>query len=84
MASRGIKLRQSYRPYREDKNNPLGPWIIHLTFDKRDTLRGLHGTKDPLSIGKAATMGCFRVYNEAIEYIVRSGLIRRGDNILFR
>jgi len=43
-------------------SNPLGVAAIYLA---QDLLR-IHGTSDPKSIGKAASSGCFRMYNEDV------------------
>jgi lipoprotein-anchoring transpeptidase ErfK/SrfK len=42
--------------------NPLGARAIYLS----DSLLRIHGTNDPSSIGKAASSGCFRMYNEDV------------------
>ena len=42
--------------------NPLGPRALYIG----STAYRIHGTIDPLSIGKAASMGCFRMYNDDV------------------
>lgn len=84
--SQGVRLKKYYRPYKYDKSNPLGPYMIHITFVDypADNLRGIHGTNEPTSIGQAVTSGCFRNYNWNIIRIVEERLIVGGDLILFR
>lgn len=43
-------------------DNPLGARALYLG----DTLYRIHGTNDPNSIGRAASSGCFRMYNEDV------------------
>ena len=43
-------------------NNPLGARALYLG----DTLYRIHGTDKPLSIGKAASSGCFRMINQDV------------------
>lgn len=51
-----------------DPTNPLGTrWI---GFDAENTdgrIYGLHGTNQPMSIGKNVSEGCIRLQNEAVE-----------------
>ncbi|CAM3989956.1 L,D-transpeptidase [Mesobacillus thioparans] len=51
-----------------DPKNPLGSrWI---GFDAENTdgrTYGIHGTKDPSSIGRKVSEGCVRMQNEAVE-----------------
>jgi len=56
----------------EDPNYPLGSrWMELEGLDentKHETGFGIHGTKDPDSIGKASSRGCIRLHNgDAIE-----------------
>ncbi len=44
-----------------DPNNPLGPFWLDLGDSY-----GIHGTIDPLSIGKAESRGCIRMRNEEV------------------
>ena len=48
--------------------NPLGARALYLFQNGNDTLYRLHGTTEPLSIGKNASSGCIRMVNQdAIE-----------------
>jgi lipoprotein-anchoring transpeptidase ErfK/SrfK len=44
--------------------NPLGPRAMYLLRDGVDTGYRFHGTLDPSSIGKDASSGCIRMFNE--------------------
>ena len=46
--------------------NPLGARALYLYKDGRDTLYRIHGTNEPGSIGKNASSGCIRMFNECI------------------
>lgn len=52
----------------DDPQNPLGEYWIGLTGTDGDAVDkqgyGIHGTIDPDSIGKQASMGCIRLINE--------------------
>jgi lipoprotein-anchoring transpeptidase ErfK/SrfK len=47
-------------------NNPLGARAMYLYQDGRDTLYRIHGTTDPLSIGKSMSSGCIRMLNQDV------------------
>ncbi|MDE2383729.1 MAG: L,D-transpeptidase [Alphaproteobacteria bacterium] len=47
-------------------SNPLGARALYLYKDGRDTLYRIHGTNDPSSIGKSASSGCIRMFNEHV------------------
>lgn len=48
--------------------NPLGARALYLFQNGNDTLYRIHGTREPLSIGKNASSGCIRMVNQdAIE-----------------
>lgn len=47
-------------------NNPLGARALYLYQNGRDTLYRLHGTNEPLSIGRAVSSGCIRLFNQDI------------------
>jgi lipoprotein-anchoring transpeptidase ErfK/SrfK len=48
--------------------NPLGARALYLFHNGNDTLYRIHGTTEPLSIGKNASSGCIRMVNQdAIE-----------------
>ncbi len=44
-------------------DNPLGARAMYLFQDGKDTLYRIHGTNEPLSIGKAVSSGCIRMLN---------------------
>ncbi len=46
--------------------NPLGARALYLYQDGIDTLFRVHGTNEPWSIGKAASSGCIRMFNEHV------------------
>lgn len=46
--------------------NPLGARALYLHRDNQDTLYRIHGTNEPWSIGKAASSGCIRLFNQDI------------------
>lgn len=46
--------------------NPLGARALYLYKDGVDTLYRIHGTNEPGSIGKSASSGCIRMFNEHI------------------
>ena len=46
--------------------NPLGARAIYLYANGLDTLYRIHGTNEPLSIGKAMSSGCVRMLNEDV------------------
>lgn len=43
--------------------NPLGARALYLYKGEVDTMFRIHGTRDPKSIGKAASSGCIRMLN---------------------
>ena len=46
--------------------NPLGARALYLYKNGVDTLYRIHGTNEPGSIGKSASSGCIRMFNEHI------------------
>lgn len=44
--------------------NPLGARALYLFQNGNDTLYRIHGTTEPLSIGKNASSGCIRMVNQ--------------------
>ena len=46
--------------------NPLGARALYLYANGEDTLYRIHGTNEPLSIGKAMSSGCIRMLNEDV------------------
>ncbi len=59
-------------------NNPLGPRWVGLTQKGF----GIHGTNQPLSIGKAASHGCIRMRNRDIEQFFE--MVSLGDTVSIR
>jgi lipoprotein-anchoring transpeptidase ErfK/SrfK len=47
-------------------DNPLGPRALYLHNKSGDTGYRLHGTTKPWSIGKDASSGCIRMFNEDV------------------
>lgn len=47
-------------------NNPLGARALYLFQNGNDTLYRIHGTNEPLSIGKFASSGCIRMVNQDV------------------
>ena len=47
-------------------DNPLGARALYLYAGGQDTLYRIHGTTEPLSIGKNASSGCIRMMNEEV------------------
>jgi lipoprotein-anchoring transpeptidase ErfK/SrfK len=45
-------------------DNPLGARALYLFQNGNDTLYRIHGTTEPLSIGKNASSGCIRMVNQ--------------------
>ena len=46
--------------------NPLGSRALYLWSGNVDTLYRIHGTNDPLSIGKAVSSGCVRMLDQDV------------------
>jgi len=58
--------------------NPLGSrWI---GIDKPSY--GIHGTKDPASIGTPASEGCIRLYNQHVEVLFEQ--VQKGTKVIIR
>ncbi|MFJ5488690.1 L,D-transpeptidase [Hansschlegelia beijingensis] len=53
-----LPLRMSGGP-----ENPLGARAMYLYRDGKDTLFRIHGTNEPLTIGRAMSSGCIRMIN---------------------
>ncbi|MCB1377779.1 MAG: L,D-transpeptidase [Alphaproteobacteria bacterium] len=60
--------------------NPLGARALYLFQNGRDTLYRIHGTNDPASIGKAASSGCIRMFNQDVVDLYRRAPI--GSRVL--
>jgi hypothetical protein len=52
------------------KNNPLGERWIAFWTDGKDYI-GFHGTPNRASVGKAASHGCIRMYNEHVRELYK-------------
>ena len=48
-------------------DNPLGARALYLFQNGNDTLFRIHGTTEPLSIGKNASSGCIRMLNQDVK-----------------
>jgi lipoprotein-anchoring transpeptidase ErfK/SrfK len=46
--------------------NPLGARALYLFQNGNDTLYRIHGTTEPMSIGKNASSGCIRMVNQDV------------------
>ncbi|MBE3639600.1 L,D-transpeptidase [Mangrovicoccus algicola] len=59
-----------YEPHRGGMEggleNPLGARALYLYRNGRDTLYRIHGTPYPWSVGRAASSGCIRLYQQDI------------------
>jgi lipoprotein-anchoring transpeptidase ErfK/SrfK len=51
--------------------NPLGARALYLFQNGNDTLYRIHGTTEPLSIGKNASSGCIRMVNQDVIELYR-------------
>lgn len=65
-----IARQPELEPYRNGMEpglaNPLGARALYLFEGGRDTLYRIHGTNEPLSIGKAVSSGCIRLLNQDV------------------
>ena len=52
-------------------HNPLGARGLYLYANGKDTLYRIHGTNEPMSIGKNASSGCIRMLNQDIIELYR-------------
>lgn len=52
-------------------DNPLGARALYLFQNGNDTLFRIHGTTEPLSIGKNASSGCIRMVNQDVVELYR-------------
>jgi lipoprotein-anchoring transpeptidase ErfK/SrfK len=51
--------------------NPLGARALYLFQNGNDTLYRIHGTTEPMSIGKNASSGCIRMINQDVVELYR-------------
>jgi lipoprotein-anchoring transpeptidase ErfK/SrfK len=61
-------------------DNPLGARALYLYANGIDTLYRIHGTNDPLSIGKAMSSGCIRMLNEDVADLFER--VPRGTHVV--
>lgn len=66
MIRRDPKLRIYANGMEPGLNNPLGARALYLYQNGIDTLYRIHGTNEPWSIGRAASSGCIRLFNQDI------------------
>lgn len=59
-------------------DNPMGEHAMYLGW----TYYAIHGTNDPLSIGRESSSGCFRLFPEHVEMLY--GQVRTGTPVLVR
>ena len=52
-------------------DNPLGARALYLFQNGSDTLYRIHGTTEPMSIGKNASSGCIRMINQDVIQLYR-------------
>lgn len=52
-------------------DNPLGARALYLFQNGNDTLYRIHGTNEPMSIGKNASSGCIRMLNQDVIELYR-------------
>jgi lipoprotein-anchoring transpeptidase ErfK/SrfK len=52
-------------------DNPLGARALYLFQNGNDTLYRIHGTTDPMSIGKNASSGCIRMISQDVVELYR-------------
>lgn len=73
---------------RHRKPNDYGPKIICLekidpdTGSRSSTGEFIHGTNNPSSIGKYASLGCMRMDNEVIKELAK--IVKRGDIVIIK
>jgi lipoprotein-anchoring transpeptidase ErfK/SrfK len=63
MQARDREARRWRRGMPGGPRNPLGARALYLYKGQADTMFRIHGTRDPKSIGKAASSGCIRMLN---------------------
>lgn len=63
----------------DDKNNPIGSRWMPLQIGRGF---GIHGTREPDSIGKESSNGCVRMLNEDVEVIYDFAMV--GDEVEIR
>jgi lipoprotein-anchoring transpeptidase ErfK/SrfK len=76
-----MKVGQDPIPF-GDPRNPLGTRWIGWAREGSKTTYGFHGTREPESIGQAASDGCVRFHNEDVEELFK--ILPEGTPILVR
>jgi lipoprotein-anchoring transpeptidase ErfK/SrfK len=66
MVDRDPKLKKFAKGEDGGPRNPLGSRAMYLWSGNVDTLYRIHGTNDPLSIGKAVSSGCVRMLDQDV------------------
>lgn len=66
MITRQPELEQWRQGMPPGLGNPLGARALYIFNDGADTLYRLHGTSDPISIGKAVSSGCVRLLHHDV------------------
>jgi lipoprotein-anchoring transpeptidase ErfK/SrfK len=61
-------------------DNPLGARAMYLYQNGNDTLFRIHGTTEPMSIGKNASSGCIRMVNQDVKDLF--GRVPVGSRVL--
>jgi lipoprotein-anchoring transpeptidase ErfK/SrfK len=61
-----------------DPENPLGRYWIGFWTDGKNWI-GFHGTPTPSSVGRAASHGCIRMYNQDIEELFQ--IVKLGTQV---
>jgi lipoprotein-anchoring transpeptidase ErfK/SrfK len=66
MIARDPRLQKFDKGQDGGPSNPLGSRALYLWSGNVDTLYRIHGTNDPLSIGKAVSSGCVRMLDQDV------------------
>ncbi|QND50456.1 L,D-transpeptidase (plasmid) [Phyllobacterium sp. 628] len=66
MISRDPKLEKWRQGMPPGVSNPLGSRALYIFKDGQDTLYRIHGSPDWKSIGKSASSGCVRMFNQDV------------------
>lgn len=63
-------------------DNPLGARALYISFGDQDSQYRIHGTNEPLSIGRSASSGCFRMLNQDVIDLFER--VPRGAKVIVR
>lgn len=63
-------------------NNPMGARALYLFQGNKDTLYRIHGTNEPLKIGRSVSSGCIRMLN--IDVIDLYNRVAEGTRVIVR